>query len=73
MDRPRAWHSAAIDLSAEPKLRIGGATVDPVSREAEFPGGCERLPAATALVQIASTAIHKSSAPSCPPHTAVAV
>ena len=43
MDRPRAWHSAAIDLSAEPKLRIGGATVDPVSREAEFPGGCERL------------------------------
>jgi DNA-binding winged helix-turn-helix (wHTH) protein/tetratricopeptide (TPR) repeat protein len=43
MDRPRAWHSTAIDLSAEPRLRIGGATIDPVSREADFPGGCERL------------------------------
>ena len=43
MDRPRAWHSTAIDLSAEPRLRIGGAAIDPVSREAEFPGGRERL------------------------------
>jgi len=43
MDRPRAWHSTAIDLSAEPSLRIGGATINPVSREAEFPGGRERL------------------------------
>jgi DNA-binding winged helix-turn-helix (wHTH) protein len=43
MDRPRAWHSAAIDLSAEPRLRIGGATIDPGSREAEFAGGRERL------------------------------
>jgi DNA-binding winged helix-turn-helix (wHTH) protein/tetratricopeptide (TPR) repeat protein len=43
MDRPRAWHSTAIDLAAEPRLRIGGATIDPVSREAEFAGGRERL------------------------------
>ena len=43
MDRPRAWHSNAIDLSVEPSFRIGGAAIDPVSREADLPGGPERL------------------------------
>jgi DNA-binding winged helix-turn-helix (wHTH) protein/tetratricopeptide (TPR) repeat protein len=43
MDRPRAWHSNAIDLSVEPSFRIGGAAIDPVSREASSPGGRERL------------------------------
>ena len=43
MDRPRSWHSQGIDLSAEPVLRIGGATIDPVSREATSSAGTERL------------------------------
>ena len=43
MDRPRAWHSNAIDLSVEPSFRVGGAAIDPVSRDAELPGGRERL------------------------------
>ena len=43
MDRPRTWHSQGIDLSVEPVVLIGGATIDPISREAEFTGGRERL------------------------------
>ena len=43
MDRPRSWHSQAIDLSIEPILKIGGATIDPISRDATFAGGTERL------------------------------
>lgn len=43
MDRARAWHSLNIDLSVEPLLRIGEATIDPVSREAEYQAGRERL------------------------------
>ncbi len=35
--------------------------------------GCERLPAATAIVHTASTAIQSSIEPSCPPHAAVAL
>lgn len=43
MDRPRSWRSQGIDLSVEPCLRVGGAAIDPVSREAKFTGGHERL------------------------------
>ncbi len=43
MDRPRSWHSQAIELSVEPTLRIGGATIDPISRDAIFAAGTERL------------------------------
>jgi hypothetical protein len=35
--------------------------------------GCDRLPAATAIVQIASTVIQSSIDPSCPPQAAVAL
>ena len=43
MDRPRAWRLQGIDLSVEPLLRVGGASIDPRSREATFAGGTERL------------------------------
>ena len=43
MDRLRSWHSQGIDLSFEPVLRIGGATIDPVSREATSSAGVERV------------------------------
>lgn len=43
MDRPAAWRTIAVDLEAEPPFRVGNATVDPVSREAKFPSGRERL------------------------------
>jgi DNA-binding winged helix-turn-helix (wHTH) protein/tetratricopeptide (TPR) repeat protein len=43
MDRPAAWRSFAIDLEMERPFRIGAADVDPISREADFPGGTERL------------------------------
>ena len=32
-----------IDLASEPPFRVGGASVDPVTREATFDGGNERL------------------------------
>ena len=43
MDRPRSWRVQGIDLSTEPLLRIGGAAIDPVSREATSAAGTERL------------------------------
>lgn len=43
MDRPRSWRVQGIDLSSEPPLRIGGAEIDPVSREARSTAGTERL------------------------------
>jgi DNA-binding winged helix-turn-helix (wHTH) protein/tetratricopeptide (TPR) repeat protein len=43
MDRPAAWRTIAVDLEAERPFRVGNATVDPLSREAEFPGGRERI------------------------------
>ena len=33
----------AIDLGREPPFEVGGAAIDPVSREAKYPGGQERL------------------------------
>src|SRR5690349_14227744 len=43
MDRPRTWRVQGIELSSEPPLRVGGATIDPVSREAVSTAGTERL------------------------------
>ena len=43
MDRPTAGRALAIDLEAEPPFRVGGATVDPVSRNVEYDRGSERL------------------------------
>ena len=43
MDLPTTGQTMAIDLEAEPSLRIGGAAIDPVSRNADYAGGSERL------------------------------
>src|SRR5690349_8309427 len=43
----------AIDLGREPPFVIGGATVDPVSRDAKYPAGQERLQPQTLKVLIA--------------------
>lgn len=53
MDRPAAWRAFAIDLEEERPFRIGGAAVDPVSRDTEWPGGKERLQPQTLKVLIA--------------------
>src|SRR5512138_2792961 len=53
MDRPAAWRAIAVDLEAEGPFRVGGATVDPVSREAAYAGGRERLQPQTLKVLIA--------------------
>ena len=43
MDRPASWRRQAIDLAAERPFRIGGAHIEPVSRDAQFAGGSDRL------------------------------
>lgn len=43
----------AIDLESEPPLRVGGAAIDPVSREAKYAGGQERLQPQTLKVLVA--------------------
>lgn len=53
MDRPTARRALAIDLESEPPFRVGGAAIDPVSRNAEYPGGNERLQPQTLKVLIA--------------------
>lgn len=53
MDRPAAWRAIAIDLEAERPFRVGGATIDPLSRDATYPGGLERLQPQTIKVLIA--------------------
>jgi DNA-binding winged helix-turn-helix (wHTH) protein/tetratricopeptide (TPR) repeat protein len=53
MDRPAAWRAIAVDLEAEGPFRVGGATVDPVSREAAYAGERERLQPQTLKVLIA--------------------
>jgi DNA-binding winged helix-turn-helix (wHTH) protein/tetratricopeptide (TPR) repeat protein len=40
---PVGSRSDPIDLTAEQPFRVGAATIDPVSREADYPGGKERL------------------------------
>ena len=42
-----------IDLGSEPPLSVGGATIDPVSREAKYAGGQERLQPQTLKVLVA--------------------
>lgn len=53
MDRPAAWRSVAIDLEAERPFRIGNAAIDPLSRDAIYPGGSERLQPQTLKVLVA--------------------
>ena len=53
MDRPIARGALAIDLEAEPPFRVGGTAIEPVSRNAEYPGGSERLQPQTLKVLIA--------------------
>lgn len=43
----------AIDLGKEQPLQVGGASIDPVSREAKYAGGLERLQPQTLKVLIA--------------------
>jgi DNA-binding winged helix-turn-helix (wHTH) protein/TolB-like protein len=43
MDAPAAAQPRTIDLAAETPFRVGAASVDPVSREASFEAGSERL------------------------------
>lgn len=43
MDRPTARQALAIDLETEQPFRVGGAAIDPVSRNAEYDGGSERM------------------------------
>ena len=42
----------AIDLETEPQFRVGGATIDPVSRIAEYASGTERLQPLTLKVLV---------------------
>ncbi|HVF36667.1 MAG TPA: winged helix-turn-helix domain-containing protein [Sphingomicrobium sp.] len=53
MDHPAASKALAIDLEAEPPLRLGGAVIDPISRNAEYQGGSERLQPQTLKVLVA--------------------
>lgn len=53
MDRPAAWRALAIDLEEERPFRIGGAAVDPMSRDTDLPGGRERLQPQTLKVLVA--------------------
>src|SRR5438270_9082574 len=43
MDAARSAPPRAIDLGTEHPFRVGGASIDPLSREARFDGGEERL------------------------------
>ena len=53
MDRPAAWRAIAVDLEAEGPFRVGEATIDPVSRDASYPGGQERIQPQTLKVLLA--------------------
>lgn len=52
MDRPIIRRTLSIDLETEPPFRVGGATIDPVSRNAEYAGGPERLQPQTLKVLV---------------------
>jgi DNA-binding winged helix-turn-helix (wHTH) protein/tetratricopeptide (TPR) repeat protein len=45
----------AIDLEREPPFRVGGATIDPVSRDSKYADGQERLQPQTLKVLVALT------------------
>jgi len=53
MDRPAAWREVAIDLEGERPFRIGGASIDPISRDARYRETSERLQPQTLKVLIA--------------------
>src|SRR5919106_5499405 len=53
MNRPIAGRGPAIDLETEPAFRVGGATIDPISRNAQYEGGSERLQPQTLKVLVA--------------------
>ncbi|HEY0628482.1 MAG TPA: winged helix-turn-helix domain-containing protein [Sphingomicrobium sp.] len=53
MDRPSDRRALAIDLESEPPFRVGEAAIDPVSRNADYPGGSERLQPQTLKVLLA--------------------
>jgi DNA-binding winged helix-turn-helix (wHTH) protein/TolB-like protein len=53
MDIPASWRTLAIDLQAQPPFRVGDASIQPLSREAEFPGGHERLQTQSLKVLVA--------------------
>ena len=55
MDFPTVRRALAIDLETEPPFRVGGANIDPVSRNAEYSGGSERLQPQTLKVLVALT------------------
>lgn len=53
MDLPASDHVLRIDLVGRPPFLVGGALVDPLSREASYVGGSERLQPQTVKVLIA--------------------
>ena len=53
MNRPARWHSIMTTVVERQPFRVGGATVEPISREASWPGGKERLQPQTLKVLIA--------------------
>ena len=53
MDRAAQWRAMAIDLEREAPFRVGRAAIDPVSRNAEYDGGHERLQPQTLKVLVA--------------------
>ncbi|HXG81004.1 MAG TPA: winged helix-turn-helix domain-containing protein [Sphingomicrobium sp.] len=52
MDRPASWRAVAIDLEKERPFRIGGATIDPVSRDVDCASGKQRLQPQTLKVLV---------------------
>jgi DNA-binding winged helix-turn-helix (wHTH) protein/tetratricopeptide (TPR) repeat protein len=53
MNRPAPWRSIMTSVVDRRPFRIGAATVDPVSRDATWPGGHERLQPQTMKVLVA--------------------
>ena len=52
MNRPAPWRSIMATVVDRRPFRVGGATVDPISREASWPGGKERLQPQTLKVLV---------------------
>jgi len=53
MNRPAPWGAIVTSVAERNPFTVGSATVDPVSREATWPGGSERLQPQTLKVLIA--------------------
>ena len=52
MNRPAPWHTLTAGLLERRPFRVGGAMVDPVSRDAKWRGGAERLQPQTLKVLV---------------------